>query len=200
MGRSDCLAEEVRLISNKRLREFITSFLEDVVLDYFYTAPASSSGKYHPEYALGVGGLVRHTKAAVKIADDLLSLEQNEVLNELYHDEIISALIVHDTFKQGFNKGGHTKFEHPWFAAQALQLYAKENYDDLLPVAISIATMVCSHMGQWNTSTRSSLVLPKPYSDAEKFVHMCDYLASRKYLMVDVKYEPQTKEQATEET
>ena len=33
--------------------------------DYFFEIPASSTGKYHPSYALGTGGLVRHTKAAV---------------------------------------------------------------------------------------------------------------------------------------
>ena len=37
-----------------------------------------------------------------------------------------------------------------------------------------------SHMGQWNTNKYSNVVLPTPQTGTEKFVHMADYLASRK--------------------
>ena len=46
----------------------IRSFVHDALIklpDYFFHVAASSTGKYHPAYALGEGGLVRHTKAAV---------------------------------------------------------------------------------------------------------------------------------------
>ena len=194
--RSSCFEGELALISNAKLREFVTSFLDDLVPGYFYTVPASSTGKYHPSYALGNGGLVRHTKAAVKIAEDMLSLEQNETLSALHHDNIISALILHDTFKHGLNGGGYTKFEHPIFAANAIILFAKEYRPELLSIAEEISDLVITHMGQWTTSKQSKLVLPKPQSEAQKFVHLCDYLASRKYLTVDVKYEPQEEDQA----
>lgn len=200
--KSDCLSKELALIEDVKLREFIITFIEECVPTYFYTVPASSSGKHHPTYGLGPGGLVRHTKACVKIAEDLLSLEQNETLNECYHDEIIAALIVHDTFKQGINtKGsGHTNFEHPIFAAGALQLFADKFYPNLSERVSKISAMVMAHMGQWNRSNRSVVLLPKPTTDAEKFVHLCDYLASRRYLTVeDVAYEPQTEEQPTTE-
>ena len=44
-----------------------------------------------------------------------------------------------------------------------------------------------SHMGPWNTNNYSNVVLPKPESRYQRFVHMCDYLASRKFL--DVKFD-----------
>ena len=198
--KSDCLSKEISLIEDVKLREFIIAFFEECVPKYFYTVPASSSGKHHPTYALGPGGLVRHTKAAVMIAEDLLSLEQNETLSDCYHDEIIAALIVHDTFKQGLlASGGHTKFEHPIYSAGALQLFADKFYPNLSDRVGHISAMVMAHMGQWNRSEKSVVSLPKPTTDAEKFVHMCDYLASRKYLTVDVNYEPQTEEQPTTE-
>ena len=200
--RSDCLSRELSLIEDVKLREFIRTFLDECVPAYFYTVPASSSGKHHPKYALGSGGLVRHTKACVKIADDLLSLEQYETLNECYRDEIIAALIVHDTFKQGFSVvgDGHTKFEHPIYSAGALQLFADKFYPNLSDRVSNISTMVMAHMGQWNRSTRSAVQLPKPTTDCEKFVHLCDYLASRRYLTVgDIAYEPQEEEQPTPE-
>lgn len=197
--KSDCFSGEIALISDKRLKEFLIAYLEECVPPYFYVVPASSSGKYHPKYALGVGGLVRHTKACVKIAEDLLSLEQNEVLNECYHDDIIFALIVHDTFKQGLKKeGGHTRFEHPIYSASAVQLFADKFYPELSDRVGNITAMVMSHMGQWHRSAKSVVVLPKPQTEAEKFVHMCDYLASRQYITVDVIYEPPKEEQQTE--
>lgn len=190
--KSDCFSEELKLISDEKLRDFIEAYLNECVPSYFWVVPASSSGKYHPSYALGVGGLVRHTKACVKIAEDLLSLEQNEVLSECSHDEIISALLVHDTFKQGLKaEGGHTKFEHPVFSATGIQMFADKFYPDLSHRVERISGMVLSHMGQWNRSSKSVVVLPKPNTQAQKFVHLCDYLASRQYLTVEnIKYEP----------
>ena len=194
--RSDCFKDELELISDLGLRHIVRNFLDECVPPYFYTAPASSTGKYHPKYALGVGGLVRHTKVAVLIAEDLMSLEQYETLSECYHDEIISALIVHDTFKQGLKaEGGHTKFEHPVYSASALQLFADKFYPDLSDRVSKISGMIMSHMGQWNRSARSVVTLPKPQTEAEKFVHLCDYLASRRYLEVDMPYEPSEEEQ-----
>ena len=35
-------------------------------------------------------------------------------------------------------------------------------------------------MGRFNTNNYSDIVLPLPKTVTEKFVHMCDFLASRK--------------------
>jgi hypothetical protein len=41
-------------------------------------------------------------------------------------------------------------------------------------------------MGQWNYDYKSKkAVLPKPKTGKQFFVHMCDYLASRKFLEVN---------------
>ena len=40
--------------------------------DYFFEIEASSTGKYHPKFASGGHGLVRHTKVAVRIAYELM--------------------------------------------------------------------------------------------------------------------------------
>ena len=47
-------------------KDFVSKILTEIQED-FYVRPASVTGKYHPSYANGEGGLVRHTKAAVKI-------------------------------------------------------------------------------------------------------------------------------------
>ena len=40
-------------------------------------------------------------------------------------------------------------------------------------------------MGPWNTSQYSDVVLPIPKAPMEKFVHMCDYLASRRFILLE---------------
>ena len=65
---------EIGYIKSDRYRENIKKLISWLP-DYFFEVPASSTGKYHPKYALGEGGLVRHTKAAVRIAYELLNDE-----------------------------------------------------------------------------------------------------------------------------
>lgn len=69
-----CFNKEIALIKNKSIRDFASICIQ-FVPKYFFEIPASSSGKYHPSYALGEGGLVRHTKAAIAIAQEFLKLE-----------------------------------------------------------------------------------------------------------------------------
>lgn len=150
---------------------------------YFFKVPASSTGKYHPNYALGEGGLVRHTKAAVKIANDLLSLEQySNMFDDERKDYIIAALILHDTYKSGVEQAKYTCFDHPLIAAEQIRQLdsISEGFKLFVPMLIE------SHMGQWNTAKYSpNIVLPKPGSPEQQFVHMCDYLASRKYIEIE---------------
>ena len=68
--------------------------------------------------------------------------------------------------------------------------YIKENKDKLTFTDKEIEFMchvISSHMGPWNTNNYSDIILPKPESKFQRFVHMCDYLASRK--VIDVKFD-----------
>ena len=152
--------------------------------DYFFRVAASSTGKYHPSYSLGDGGLVRHTKAAVKIAFDLLSREyyQNH-FTQSERDCVIVALTLHDGWKHGMDGSAYTTADHPvvaadWFEKRADGITTEE--------AALIAKLIRSHMGEWNTAPRSKKeIMPKPDDELTMFVHMCDYLASRKWLTVE---------------
>lgn len=194
MLNSEIFSKELNYINNEIFRKIIATFL-DTVPDYFREVPASSSGKYHPFYALGRGGLVRHTKAAVKIAKDLLSLDYNKGRFDTFdRDIIISSLIIHDCYKQGAddNGSGHTEVLHPKICAEEFCSYI-DNFSFGTALNIKeinkikqfkslVSMCVQSHMGQWNANGK----LPIPQSYMSYFVHMCDYLASRKYLIVDV--------------
>lgn len=118
----------------------------------------------------------------MKIADSLLFLEQYNHLNK---SEIISALILHDIIKKGINEDQCTVFEHPKLASDYFRNQYDENiinFPDLQLSIDNICRLIESHMGQWNTSKHSELELSKPTGEDEKFVHLCDYLASRKFL------------------
>lgn len=181
----DCFETEINWIHSANIKRFIRYCIENLP-DYFFTVPASSSGKYHPSYALGNGGLVRHTKAAVAIAHELFNLEMfQKQFTEDEQDLILLSLILHDGKKQGDGNGKHTVFEHPLYAAY----FIKQRNEECSILSDKQEQIVCnaisSHMGQWNTARNSSVELPKPTDKIQKFVHMCDYLASRKFLEVN---------------
>lgn len=178
--------DELALIKEERIKKFITHCIGKLP-NYFFEMPSSMTGKYHPAYALGKGGLVRHTKAAVKIAESLLQLQQNR---HLPHDLIIAALILHDGIKQGTAGTGSTVFEHPLRATEFVQVVYAEVPESELTIKQReveyLMKLISCHMGQWNASDKSDVVLPLPQTGAQKFVHMCDYLASRKFLTCEV--------------
>lgn len=173
---------EINHILNEDIKRDLKEMI-NLLPDYFFTIPASSTGKYHPAFASGNRGLIRHTKVAVQIAYDLLSLEMyNEKFTPKEKDLIIYALILHDGLKCGIEKSEYTLFTHPILISEFILAKSKLNNDD----KELVSNMVRSHMGQWNTNKYEETVLPKPKTKYERFVHICDYLASRKY--IDVKF------------
>ena len=154
----------------------------DLLPDYFFLVPASSTGKYHPEFSLGEAGLVRHTKFAVRMAHELYSDESvTGTFNQNEKDLMIFALILHDGLKSGLIKEQYTRVDHPTLISN----YIKENKDKLTLTDNEIefiCNVIESHMGPWNTDYKGNEVLPKPINKYQRFVHMCDFLASRKFL------------------
>ena len=49
-----------------------------------------------------------------------------------------------------------------------------------------IQRLILSHMGQWNKDKEGNEILPKPEKEDEKFVHLCDYLASRRFIEMNM--------------
>ena len=177
----ETFSKELGFIQNENIRKFVEKALT-VVPDYFYEVPASSTGKYHPSYALGEGGLVRHTRAAVGIAHELLNLEMMKYTQD-EKDMMISALILHDTYKSGRNHAKFTVTEHPIIAAEFCA--EDPNLNEIISTEQRnfIAQCVSTHMGQWTKDFKTHTdVLDKPKTKYQCFVHLCDYLASRKCL------------------
>lgn len=157
---------------------YLVSDCMEKVPDYFFSIPASSTGKYHPSYALGEGGLVRHVKATVKIAKELFNLYK---FTHREQQLIIVSLLLHDCYKSGLVKSEHTLSEHPVIGAKE---FWKNSKGYKLFDRIFVYSCIISHMGQWNKNHDKKVIMPKPFTRAQKFVHLVDYLASRKFLEV----------------
>ncbi len=184
MNKVEKFENELEYIKNEIFKADIC-YLIDGLPDYFFEVPASSTGKYHPKYALGEGGLLRHTKAAVRIAYELLS---DPLIGNKYTEEekelMIMGLMIHDGLKSGKEKSQYTKVEHPLLVVD----YIKENRKNLGMSDENLnflCDVIASHMGVWNKDFDGNEVLPIPKTKYQNFVHMCDYLASRKSIILE---------------
>lgn len=184
MNKEKVFEKELRFFNEKRIKDSAVIVLRKLP-DYFFEVAASSTGKYHPSYALGEGGLVRHTKAAMMIANELLN-NNNTVtsFSNIEADLILFSLLVHDGIKHGEVKDKYVQFDHPMLVCDFLDDLKNElSLSDQERSVIKGA--VASHMGEWNENSYSNVVLPTPQTRIEKFVHMCDFLASRKFIEIN---------------
>ncbi len=183
MEKEELLKKELEFIKDENLKASLKKLL-NMLPEYFYIVAASSTGKYHPKYALGNGGLLRHSKAAMRIGYELLS---DPAIGDKYtsheKDLLIFALLVHDGLKLGIPEEKYTRFDHPIL----MQKFIYENKDELSlseEDAIFLGDAIKTHMGPWTKDYDGNEVLEAPHTKYQNFVHMCDYLASRKFLEV----------------
>ncbi len=184
MNKVAVFEKELNFIKNTSFKND-AMYLIDALPDYFFEVAAASTGKYHPKYAQGAGGLVRHTKSAVRIAYELL--EDPAIGNKYTPDEkdlMIISLILHDGLKLGKEQSKYTKFDHPLLVGD----FIKENKANLNFTDEEIEFLsdtIASHMGPWTKDYDGNEVLPYPKTKYQNFVHMCDYISSKKFLNVE---------------
>jgi hypothetical protein len=93
------------------------------------------------------------------------------------------ALVLHDGLKKGIVEEKYTRHDHPLLVSKLIMENAnnlKMGIDDLRKMCMLIE----SHMGKWNTCKYSDVILPLPNTEMQRFVHRCDFLASKVYLNV----------------
>lgn len=154
------LIPEIHDIKDRDIQNFVRKALNEIVDEKFFIIPASSTGKYHPTYSAGVGGLLRHTKAACYIGKALC---EAEMVCSRDRDMIIAALILHD-----INKPDK---EHPYMVRETLSPLEEE-----FPIIYKVVVeLIESHHGQWGSVPINS------YS--QRIVHLADYISSQKGLI-----------------
>lgn len=178
------IEERVKLFSNEldwikdsRIRDFAELMIKNAP-EYFFIVPASSSGKYHPPFDLGDGGLVRHTRCVAYFAK---CMAESMMFSARDTDLIILGALAHDIKKQGDGAGRHTVTEHPTLAARYIRdLYS--SYEDA-PFTHDELEKLCaaveSHMGIWGSKDG----LPLPKTEFDKALQAADYIASRKAIL-----------------
>lgn len=121
MNKVEVFKNELRYIKNEKYAECAKKMIE-LLPDYFFSIPASSTGKYHPEFAQGDGGLVRHIKVAVRMCYELSN--NNSIGHSFKSDEkdlMLIALIMHDGAKSGIPKEKYTRVDHPLIISKLIR-------------------------------------------------------------------------------
>ena len=194
--------KELDLIENAEIYDFVLECFDKFCPDYFWTAPSSTTGKWHPKYAQGKGGIVRHTKSAVWWG---LELMKPFSIPEEHKSVIVAALILHDLRKNGDSleekaeKGYEiTKTHGVDLAKKIIEDRGLSNYYTTSPEwKLQITRAIASHMGPWSEPLTASPVMIRQaflkqssgliFSEAESIkeqialiVHLADFCASRK--------------------
>ena len=170
---NELLSYEVAQIDDDEIRNFVKMTLDNV--DPIHRIkPASSTGKYHPKYAAGEGGLIRHTKVVVR---NIIELIRATPAIECEKDELIAAAIIHDMWKYPEGRDHEfTAFDHPALGGQ----WCKDHGFD------TIGELVAAHQGIWTTSRQMpGFENEQPRKFDQWCLHFADYFASRAYLACD---------------
>lgn len=171
----------VGLLENQELATPLRNIFEAAPTPFWF-APASASGKYHPKYALGEGGLVRHTLAVVHVARDLA--RPYGLTDKM--DAITIAAAIHDLYKGGKSETWETTVEeHPELVAEAVFDELSRMFDDtnisncVVMELIEAAQAAQGHMSLWGKTPRA---ISSGLTPMQSLVSTADYVISRKFL------------------
>lgn len=153
--------------------------------DYFFVKPASSTGKYHPKFANGDGGLVRHTAYAIEVWKYLYRGFEEELCWTMIYQCGIIALMFHDALKYGdpnqnlkYTTNTHSEDAAEWMLNIVDEVATSQIESE--PVRTRFYGMckqyivepIEHHMGPWSFHGA-------PEGLAQKLVFIADYVASQ---------------------
>lgn len=163
--------------SNKK---FLELCMEDFP-NYFWIAPSSGTGKYHPEDEFAEGGLVLHTRRVIKIAEDLCTMYE---LSYYERDVLLVAATLHDSWSKGLDSDTINYMSdsfHPLYPAQmfpfngySAQFIPERTWEDIMGCVVS-------HMGRWSVNKWLNIDKKLP-----NLLKIADYMASRRHIKVEL--------------
>lgn len=172
-----------KLFSN----DLFTLFRNFNIPNQFWSAPASMTGRYHPEIAQGEGGLVRHTLLTMSWV-----VRWGRFVNAT-EEELQCALmaaILHDTYKCGWSNDWTrcgTVPEHPIIAAGQVYKLSLDVVDENTRSKYElIRSAIKWHMGIWSPNPEIldyDSYFPLELNDMNKvtkMVALADYSSSQK--------------------
>lgn len=174
----------INTLSISREYRNLTEFLIDQLDDYWFIKPASSTGKYHPKFNNGEGGLVRHSLNVCMWWQQMYRAFEQELMSFSGRDDIydlgLIACLFHDAKKYGdaeensrWVKKDHDVKSMEWFLHN-VEIYEHTNDMNFDNKAINyIANAIDHHNGPWSTHGA-------PRTIFERLVFICDYASSQK--------------------
>lgn len=184
--------KELETIENLHLRGFTKYALENAP-KYFYEIGASSSGKYHPKFSQGIGGLVRHTKSVLMFCNELLNMSPYNDLPDMWKDYARVACLLHDICKYGdgeeMNKQAYKEhaINGACYVDKMWGLYHSTDEILVLELAPELIThAIMCHMGRWSEQKC------RPINIIDDLVHLADYVASRNFINIEFEEEETT--------
>lgn len=169
---------ELSWIKNEKLLKLCKVVLENAP-EGFKQNPSSSSGKYHPDWSHGNGGLLRHTQAATYLAKELAHAY---LFSDLETDAVIVATILHDVCKYGLPEQKHTTKDHDVTSALFMRRLADRHELRDTPLFNEVFLSIAFHFGRWTFRESADKIrkFPEEYSKLMEVVHIADYISSRK--------------------
>ncbi len=178
----DCL----ELIKTEKIRQFVEKALAKAPKE-FWTAPCSSSGKYHPPEDQVEGGTIVHTRKGIQV---ILSLYRFfGITEQLMKDKLVGGFILHDIKKCGEPWGEKTDYEHGLIAYRWLLAIHKPLNKQVLVFAdrdiLDVIELVRNHMGIWSQPKPTPALEIGQEVDEKSIWHLiiqlADYWGSRKW-------------------
>jgi len=163
-------------IQDVKIRELASTFWHNAP-DYFFIIPASASGKYH--WATEKGGLFEHVLMAMYCAYELLITYE---LNPYEKDLALASVAGHDCIKYGIDYDKRYFDMHPFLPRS---YYGKLLEGDYESADIdTIFTAIERHMGGIGSGQWTSVAGVKPETPLQQVVHLADFMASRKHVIM----------------
>ena len=174
----------INTLSISREYRNLAEYLIEQLDDYWFIKPASSTGKYHPKFNNGEGGLVRHSLNVCMWWQQMYRAFEQELMSFSGRDDIydlgLIACLFHDAKKYGdaeensrWVKKDHDVKSMEWFLHN-VEIYEHTNDMNFDNKAINyIANAIDHHNGPWSTHGA-------PRTIFERLVFICDYASSQK--------------------
>lgn len=163
------LANEIDMIQEPETKDFTIAAIKLSPVKYWHRPSAQTPG-HHPDDEHAEWGNLLHVKRTVRIVFDLAETAGTP---PIIRDLLISGMLIHDIGKYGIN-GDNEKIgpEHPFLVKYMItSLHDFELFDEVIGI-------VESHMGRWGDRP--------PQTGLEILGHCADYLASRRYMNIEV--------------
>jgi hypothetical protein len=177
-------ADDIAKINSKEIAEFVKAVLVTFP-EYFWTQPASTTGRYHPVCTLRESGLLVHTKRVIFFGEKLSRAHISPYYRGDKSDILMAACILHDGQKGGKGLSTYDDYEnHPLLVSKRfvkMKSSADMEYTDWMG---KIFDCIAYHMGPWTPElTRKPM---SEYTELEIITYHADYLATQKDLQTPV--------------